>query len=55
MRKEPRVGVVCVRCGKPVAVQDVGRLAEEFSIRCESCGHRDFYRIKDIKNLDTER
>ncbi|HXD43623.1 MAG TPA: hypothetical protein VN655_00695 [Pseudolabrys sp.] len=54
-RKEPQVGVVCERCRGPIVVQEPGRLAEEFSVRCERCGHRGFYAIKDIRPLDTER
>ncbi|MGN6570676.1 MAG: hypothetical protein ACTHLO_04600 [Pseudolabrys sp.] len=52
MRKEPRIGVVCLRCGKPIVLDQAGRVAEEFTVRCEKCGHRDFYRVKDIKPLD---
>ena len=48
-------GVVCKRCAAPVAVQTVEKVAEEFSVVCPKCGHRAFYRIKDIKTLSASR
>jgi len=55
MGTEQRTGVVCVRCGKPIPLDQAGSVAEEFTVRCENCGHRAFYRIKDIKTLDGQR
>jgi DNA-directed RNA polymerase subunit RPC12/RpoP len=55
VHREPRTGVVCVRCGKPIVLDQAGHVAEEFTVRCGHCGHRDFYRIKDIKPLDENR
>ena len=55
MGTEQKTGVICVRCGKPIALDKPGGVAEEFTVRCENCGHRDFYRIEDIKTLDGRR
>ena len=47
-------GVICKRCAKPVAVVTPEKVAEEFSVACPKCGHRAFYRIKDIKMLGAQ-
>ena len=44
-------GVICKHCAKPVVVAAPEKVAEEFSVACPKCGHRAFYRIKDIKML----
>jgi DNA-directed RNA polymerase subunit RPC12/RpoP len=47
----PITGVKCERCGAPIAVKAVERLTEEFAVTCPKCGHRAFYRIADLKNI----
>jgi DNA-directed RNA polymerase subunit RPC12/RpoP len=49
--KGPTTIVICKRCKMPVEVQTAERVSEEFSVRCPKCGHRDLYRIKDLKTL----
>jgi DNA-directed RNA polymerase subunit RPC12/RpoP len=45
-------GVACKRCGTPIVVASPEKVAEEFSVACPKCGHRDLYRIREIKTLD---
>jgi len=47
-----KTGVICRRCQKPIVVENVADTSVEFSVRCPSCGHREFYRIKDLKTLE---
>lgn len=47
-----RTGVICKKCNTPIAVRTPEKVAEEFSVACPKCGHRGFYRVKDIKMLN---
>jgi len=47
-------GVICKRCEAAIAVNAVERVTEEFAVRCPKCGHRAFYRIKEIKTLEQQ-
>ncbi|MDI3468251.1 MAG: hypothetical protein OJF62_000314 [Pseudolabrys sp.] len=51
----PTNGVVCKRCKQPIKLDHTDRLAEEFSLACPHCGHRTFYRDKEIKPLGGEK
>ncbi len=44
-------GVICKRCATPIAVRAPEKVAEEFTVVCTKCGHRAFYRIKDIRTI----
>ena len=47
-------GVICKRCETAIAVNGVERVPEEFAVTCPKCGHRDFYRIKEIKTIEPQ-
>ena len=47
----PITGVICKQCKTPVEVQTAERVAEEFSVKCPKCEHRDLYHFKDLKTL----
>ena len=51
--KPPSTGVRCERCDAPIAVKAVERLTEEFAVTCPKCGHRAFYRIEDLKTIQS--
>ncbi|MBI5110419.1 MAG: hypothetical protein HZA68_00415 [Rhodovulum sp.] len=40
--------VHCGRCGTPNDLYRVEAVADEFSVRCGSCGHRGFYRKSEL-------
>jgi DNA-directed RNA polymerase subunit RPC12/RpoP len=42
-----RRSVACKRCGAQIAVNNV-KLEQEFSLRCDSCGTRSFYKQGDL-------
>jgi predicted Zn finger-like uncharacterized protein len=35
--------IACSKCGTMIPVTKQSTVADEFSVRCPSCGHRDFY------------
>lgn len=35
--------IACGKCGTTIPVAKQSTVADEFSVRCPSCGHRDFY------------
>jgi DNA-directed RNA polymerase subunit RPC12/RpoP len=51
-KQSPNVGITCERCKAPVPVKKIKGLSEEFSGRCPKCGHRAFYKIEDLKNIE---
>lgn len=40
--------VVCHKCRAKIHVQRLTALTDEFSVRCPSCGQRDFYQRREI-------
>jgi DNA-directed RNA polymerase subunit RPC12/RpoP len=42
-----RRSVACKRCGAQIAVNNV-KLEQEFSLRCDGCGSRSFYKQADL-------
>lgn len=46
-------GVICKRCAAPVVVHAPEKVAEEFTVVCQKCGHRGFYRIKYIRTINS--
>jgi DNA-directed RNA polymerase subunit RPC12/RpoP len=50
--EKEHTGVVCRRCAAHVVVHAPEKVAEEFSVVCPKCGHRDFYRIKELRTIN---
>jgi DNA-directed RNA polymerase subunit RPC12/RpoP len=51
----PTSTVTCHYCSHRVALSTTERLPEEFTVRCPSCGRRDFYRPKEVRTIDGEQ
>jgi len=40
--------VTCRKCGAPIRVYKLNALAEDFSVRCSSCGDRGIYKRRAV-------
>jgi hypothetical protein len=45
--------VACRKSGTPIPVQNFSALPDEFSVRCPSCGDRDFYAKRAVAIQDS--
>ena len=49
--EKEHTGVLCKHCAAPVVVHAPEKVAEEFSLVCPKCGHRDFYHIRELRTF----